>query len=129
MSNPIVFVSVHRVVEGGLGAVRELFREGVPALEADKPHTVFFHAYVDEVASEVAIVHVFLDEHGMDLHMEGAADRAAAARQFLEPRRFEIYGEPSPTTLEMMKQAASAGGADLVLRPAPLGGFSRLGPD
>jgi len=125
MSEPFVFISKHKIKEGKFDGFKDFFLEGVELLEANKPQTVFFGAYVSEDASEVSIVHVFPDTAAMELHMQGASDRSKKAYEFLEPRSFEFYGTPSSGILEMMKQVAGSGAA-VSIKPQQLGGFIRL---
>ena len=125
MSEPIVFISTHRIKEGNLDGFTQLSREITPLIEAGKPQTVFFHAYLNEEGNEVTIVHVFPDADAMDLHFQGADERSAKALEFIEPQRFEIYGTPSDQVLAAMR-AETGPGVDLLLRPQYLGGFIRL---
>ena len=126
MDEPIVFISTHRIKEGTLDAFREYFRSGTPSIEADKPQTVAFIAFLDEGGTEVTIVHVFPDTHAMDRHFEGAQERSKDAYEFLEPKSFEVYGPASEEALGMLRQAAEMGVA-LTVKPETLGGFLRLG--
>ena len=126
MSKPIVFISTHRINEGKLDGFTELSREMTPLIEAGKPQTVLFQAYLNEESNEVTIIHVFPDADAMDLHVQGADDRSAKAMEFLEPLRFEIYGTPSDQVLSGMRQQAMRPGIDLVVKPHPLFGFIRL---
>lgn len=123
MPDPIVFTSHNRVKEGKLDAFRQFFQQGTPALEADKPATVFFNAYLNEEGTQVNIVHIFPDAAAMDAHMEGAAERSRAAFEFIESMGLEIYGNPSSEALAMMRQAS---GVDVIVSPQSLGGFIRL---
>ena len=110
MADPIVFISTHGIKEGRLNGFTELSREVAPMIEQEKPNTVFFHAYLNEEGSEVTIVHVFPDADSMDLHFQGADDRSARSHEFIQPRRFEIYGTPSdlvPTCLFLLSDAAA----------------------
>jgi len=127
MSEPVVFISTHRIKEGKLDDFKRLSREMTPLIEAGKPQTVFFQAYLNEEGSEVTIVHVFPDADGMDLHFQGADERSSKAYEFIQPQRFEIHGTPSDQVLSTMRQAATPG-IDLILKPQPLGGFIRLKP-
>lgn len=45
MTEPVVFISRHRIKEGKMDAFRQFFREGAPLVEQDKPQTVLFFAY------------------------------------------------------------------------------------
>lgn len=109
MSEPIVFISQSRVKEGKLDGFERYFREGAKLLEAEKPRTLVFLAYLNEGGSRVTIVHVFADADSMDLHMQGVADRAKAAFEFIESEGLEVYGNPSDRVLETMRRVATSG--------------------
>lgn len=126
MSEPIVFISTHRIKEGKLDEFQHLSRKMAPLLEAGQPNTVFFHGYLNEEGTEVTFVWVFPDADGMDLHFQGAGERAAQAYEFVQPQRFEIYGTPSDQVLSMMRQEAGQG-VGMSVKPKPMGGFIRLG--
>jgi len=125
MSEPIVFISTHRLKEGKLADFLQLSREMTPLLEAGQPHTVFFHGYLNEEATEVTFVWVFPDADAMDLHFQGADERATKAYEFVQPKRFEIYGMPSDMVLAAMR-AATGPGVDLHLKAQSVSGFIRL---
>jgi quinol monooxygenase YgiN len=109
-------------------AFREHFRNGVPRIEADKPGTLVMHAFLDEEGTEVEIVHVFPDDEAMDLHMQGAGERAKEAYEFVVPEAFAVYGKPSDRVVAMMRQMAAANGIAMHSVPRHVGGFSRLQP-
>jgi quinol monooxygenase YgiN len=125
MSDPIVFISHNRVKEGKLDDLRQVSREGVKLIEADKLGTLVQLAYVNEDGTEVTFVHLFPNADAMDLHMQGASERAKRAYEFIESDRFEIYGTPSHGVMEMMKKIAGSG-VVLSVNPQHLGGFIRL---
>lgn len=125
MANPIVFISHNRVREGQLSRLRRLMAEGTPALEAEKPRTLAFLAYLDKGESELTIIHAFADGTAMDAHMEGVVERSAASFEFIESRGFEIYGRPSGAVLQMMAAAAGAAGIELKVHPEFVDGFLR----
>jgi len=125
MNEPIVFISHFRIKADQLDAFRTYFREGATGLQAEKPRTVAFLAYADEAGTRVSIVHVFPDADAMDLHVEGAAERARAAYEFMEPDGWEIYGAPSEAALGMMRAGALAAGVTFNVQPGQIGGFLR----
>jgi len=125
VSEPIVFISHFGLKDGALEGFREMQREAVPQLEADKPRTLAFLYYLDEAGSEISIVHLFADADSMDAHFEGAAERAGRAYEYLVPRGWEIYGRPSPTALETMRRSAATAAVPLTLRPTYEAGFLR----
>lgn len=126
MSEPIVFISHFKVKEGKLDGLKQRSREVTKLLDAGKPRTLVFLAYVDESGTQVTFVHVFADAESMDLPMQGAEERTKAAYEFVEPQGFEIYGTPSDRVLEMMRQEAATPGVELSVQPEHLGGFIRL---
>jgi len=124
MSDPIVFISHNRVKEGKLDDLRQFSRDAVKLIEADKPGTLVQLAYVNEDGTEVTFVHLFPNADAMDLHMQGASERAKRAYEFIEADRFEIYGMPSDGVLEMMRKIVGSG-VVLSFNPQHLGGFIR----
>jgi len=125
MPEPIVFISHFRIKDGSRQAYEELAREVRPKLEAEKPATLVFLSYENEVGNRLSIVHAFADADGMDRHFEGAAERGAAAMEFLEPAGWDIYGEPNPTVLEQMRQLAARANVPLTVDSRYVGGFLR----
>jgi hypothetical protein len=127
MAGPIVFISRSRVKEGRLEELRALFATATARLEADKPRTLAFLAYLREDHSELAIVHVFADSDSFAVHLEGAGERSQTAYQFIETIAFEILGQPGDAEMESMRQAAARAGVALKVEPEYATGFLRLG--
>lgn len=128
MSEPIVFISRFRIKEGKEDDIRRQFEERAGAIEAEKPQTLVFLSYVDRDARAVTFVHAFGDAGAMDLHFEGAEERARAAYKLLEPDGWEIYGRPSEQALESMRRSADSFGVNLRVQPEYVAGFLRSGP-
>lgn len=128
MSEPVVFISHFAIKEGTLGDLRRLSEEIIESLRQDKPRTVLYLAYLNAEGTKVSFLHAFPDAESMDLHFEGADERAKAAYQYLEPRGWEIYGRPSESAMGSMREAAAGAGVPLTVLPDHLGGFLRLEP-
>jgi quinol monooxygenase YgiN len=128
MPEPVVFISHFKVRQGKLESLEELSRAAQSDLERKKPRTVAYLFYLNEDQSELTIVHVFPDADAMDVHAEGASERAAAAYEFMEPAGWEIYGRPSAGVLEAMREAAARSDVELVFQPGSMGGFLRFTP-
>ena len=126
MAEPIVFISRSRVLEGKLDGLRRFMEPGIAALEAEKPGTLLFVQYLDPTGFELTIIHAWADAAAMDAHMEGVAERSAAAYEFIESRAFEIYGQPSDAVRQMMEGAAARAGIELKVHPEFVGGWMRL---
>jgi len=125
MPGPIVFISHSRVRGGRLEALRTFLAAGAPQLRADKPRTLAFLPYLSDDDTELAIVHLFADAESFAIHLEGVAERSAAAADFFETIGFEIYGDPGADVLGAMRQAAAASGVPLRHAPELLTGYLR----
>jgi quinol monooxygenase YgiN len=123
MSEPIVFISRFRMKEGTRERFTDYARRVTPEIDAAKPRTLVYLAYLDDTATRLTIIHAFGDAQAMDVHFEGAAERAAAAYEFIEPQGWEIYGRPSQGALDVMRRSAEAAGVSLTVLPDYLVGF------
>jgi quinol monooxygenase YgiN len=125
MSEPIVFISHNKIKPGKLDALREYSPQTIQLLQEQKPETVVFLSYVNDDGSEVSFLHVFPDAEAMDAHFEGAQERSKNAYEFMSPLSMEIYGSPSDSVREMLKQIAESG-VKVSIDSDYLGGFLRL---
>jgi hypothetical protein len=126
MSEPIVFISHHRIKPGKLRDLATLIRDMWANMEVEKPRTLMNLAYVNAEGTEVTFMHSFADPEAMALHWEGADDRTELAYQFIEPIGFEIYGPAGDQIVEGMRVEAAGSGATLTLGPDFVAGFLRL---
>jgi hypothetical protein len=126
VSEPIVFVSHHRIKPGKAEELKALTPEIWSRMEAEKPQTLMNLAFVNQEGTEVSFMHAFADIEGMRLHWEGADERAQKAYEYIEPIGFEIYGPASEQIAEGMRAEAAAAGATLTLWPEFVAGFLRL---
>jgi quinol monooxygenase YgiN len=127
VSEPIAFISHFLVKQGKRDDVKQLFQDVAKRLEADKPRTLVFLAYLNDIGTQVSFLHVFVDAEAMDIHFEGSDERARAAYEYVAPAGWEFYGRPSQQAMETMRQAATSAGVTLSVEPDFLGGFLRLG--
>jgi quinol monooxygenase YgiN len=125
MTEPIVFVSHFRIKEDKLDGLKQLSKEVLERLEADKPRTTAQLAYLNDSGTNMSFVHVFSDANAMDFHFEEAEERSGAAYEFMDPAGWEIYGTPNDAALQMMRQAARSAGVTLTVQSEFLGGFLR----
>lgn len=125
MSQPIVFISHHKIKEGKLEALREYSPLTTQLLYEQKPDTVVFLACASEDGSEVSFFHVFPDAKAMEVHFQGAEERSKKAYEFIQPQSMEIYGSPSDLVLESMEKIAESG-VEVRIDTDYLGGFLRL---
>jgi quinol monooxygenase YgiN len=125
MSEPIVYISHFKVKQGSYESWMQLTQKATEQLKANKPGTVAFLQFTDQDRTELSIIHVFPDAQSFDRHVEGAAERAKSAFEFLEPTSREVYGKPSEQVLSMLKPPQGSGIA-FRYKPEPTGGFLRL---
>ena len=90
MSEPIVFISHHRVKPGKVEELKPLIAEIRSAMKTEKPRTLMNLAYVNEEGTEVTFMHAFADIEAMQLHWQGADERAQQAYGYVEPIGFEV---------------------------------------
>lgn len=128
MSEPIVFISHHRINPGKADAVKALTAEIWSAMETEKPRTLMNLAYMNQEGTEVTFMHAFADIEAMQLHWRGADERSRQAYEYIEPMAFEIYGSASEQIVEGMEAEAVGGAATLTLWPEFVTGFLRLAP-
>ncbi len=121
----IVFVSHFEVKPGHLPAFRAMSDSMILALEAAKPRTATFLAYLTEGGGDLTIVHVFPDPDAMTVHVLGADERSRAAYEHIQPAGWEVYGPAPEEILAMLGESALAAGVDLMIQPTAIGGFLR----
>lgn len=102
-ADPIVFTSRNHIRPGQLDGLRSFLALGVPALEAAKPRTAAFLAYVDEASMTLTVVHVFENAADFAAHVEGADDRTDSAGAFIEPIALEIHGAAGEDTIAVVR--------------------------
>jgi quinol monooxygenase YgiN len=122
---PVALVSHFRIKQGKVDAAREMFAAVSTQLEASRPRTAAYVAFMDEAGERLSILHVFPDAEAMDLHAAGAGERSKAAYEFFEPAGWEIYGRPSAAALGMIESQAAEWDVPLRVEPEALGGFIR----
>lgn len=128
MSEPIIFISNQRVKEGKLEEYKLYYQQVAEQAKADKPGTVAHLAYLNEVGSELSIIHIFPDAESMELHMIGVDELAKKAYEYVEILSFEIYGKATEAVLERMMQIVGSGIA-VNIKPQLIGGYIRFKPE
>jgi hypothetical protein len=128
MSAPFIFIATNQLRAGKLAAERERAIELSAFIESSEPQLLAFNEYASEDGTEVSVVQVHPDAASMEFHMETVAERAARAyAETLEATtRIEVYGEPSPAVLEMLRRQAGSG-VPMTIRRQHLAGFTRPG--
>jgi quinol monooxygenase YgiN len=126
MSEPFIFIGTHTIREGKLEDFKKQWRELLDVVEAKEPRLIAFNAYVNEDGTELTVVQVHPDADSMLFHMQVARDHISEAYQSVleKTKRIDVYGKPSDTALEMIRQLAGSE-VPLSLKANHLGGFTR----
>jgi len=126
MTEPFIFIGTHALKEGKLEDFKQHFQEFCAFIEENEPRLIHFALYINDEGTEVTVVQVHPDADSMAFHMQVAAEHFAHAHdEFLDATKsIQIYGTPSDTLLEQMKQVSSSG--VLVVVRSGLAGFNRL---
>jgi hypothetical protein len=126
MSEPFIFIATNRLKEGKLEAERKRVPGLTDFIEGNEPRLIAFNEYANEDGTEVGVVQVHPDAASMEFHMEVVRERAqrAYAETLDATTSIQVYGTPSNSILEMLRQQAGSG-VSLTVKPHHLGGFTR----
>jgi hypothetical protein len=126
MSSPFIFIATNRLKPGALDGERTRVPGLVEFIEANEPRLIAFNEYVNEAGDEVTVVQVHPDAASMEAHMEIVRDRAlqAYAETLDATVRVQVFGEPTPAILEILRQQAGSG-VEISVNGEHLGGFTR----
>jgi hypothetical protein len=127
MDGPFIFIATNRLKPGMRERERERVGGLVDFIAEAEPRLLAFNEYADDEGTEVAVVQVHPDAESMLFHMGAVRERAAAAyAETLDATtEIQVFGLPDDQILDMLRQQAGAG-VDLTIKPAHLGGFTRL---
>jgi hypothetical protein len=128
MSAPFIFIGTHRLKAGKLEAFKQSCGGLAQFVESNEPRMIAFNLYSNKDGTEVSVVQVHPDAESMLFHMQLLHEHIASAYDEDSPldvtTSIHVYGTPSDTVLEMIKQF-NPEGPPLIVKPLPLGGFTR----
>jgi quinol monooxygenase YgiN len=126
MSEPFIFIGTHTLKDGKLEDFKKSCGGLVEVVEANEPRLIAFNLYVNEDGTEVTVVQVHPDADSMLFHMQVAREHISEAYQSTleKTERMDVYGKPSDTVLEMIRQLAGSE-VPLSVKAHHLGGFTR----
>jgi hypothetical protein len=129
MSQPFIFIATNKLKEGRLEDERRRVPGLIDFIEASEPRVIAFNEYANEAGTEVSVVQVHPDADSFEFHMGVVRERAqrAYAETLEATTSVQVYGTPSDSVLEMLRQQAGSGVA-LSVMPHHLGGFTRARP-
>jgi hypothetical protein len=126
MPEPFIFIATNKLKEGKLEDERRRAPGLCDFIEGSEPRLIAFNEYANEEGTEVSVVQVHPDAASFEFHMGVVRERAerAYAETLEGTSSIQVYGTPSDTVLEMLRQQAGSG-VPLTVKPYHLGGFTR----
>src|SRR6266576_2304029 len=111
MSEPFIFIATNRLKEGKLDDERRRVPGLSDFIEASEPRLIAFNEYANEDCTEVSVVQVHPDADSFEFHMGVVRERAerAYAETLDATTSVQVYGTPSESILEMLRQQAGSG--------------------
>jgi hypothetical protein len=125
MTEPIVFISRFRLRDGMAPDFAASFSDAVATIEAGKPRTAVFAAYLDLSGSDLRVVHVFPDGAAMTDHFAGSEERSASVVGLIRPTGYEVFGQAPAGAVAQLRREAEGAGIRLSTFPGAVGGFLR----
>jgi quinol monooxygenase YgiN len=129
MSQPLVYVDESQVEAGKLAPLKAAIKELAEFTEENEPGLVSYSVYFDEHGSQMTVVHIHADSASLDLHMDVARPLFQRFTDFVTLKSIHIYGEPSETALERLRDKMRLLGTGEVKVHAPYAGFLRTAFD
>jgi hypothetical protein len=128
MAGPFILIATNRLKPGKLDAERARVPGLMEFIETAEPRVLAFNEYANEEGTEVAVVQVHPDTDSFEFHMEAVRERASKAyEETLDATTgIEVFGDPTPRIMAMLRQAAGAG-VQYRIKVHHLGGFTRKG--
>jgi quinol monooxygenase YgiN len=126
VSTPFVYIGTIRLKEGKLDAFERACAGLVSFIEANEPRLIAFNVYANEDGTEVSVVQIHPDADSMVFHMQLLHEHISAAGEDSPldvTTSNQVYGTPNETVLELIKRVDP--GVPLIVKPNPLGGFTR----
>jgi hypothetical protein len=125
MAEQLIFIGTYTIKEGKLEDFKQYSEELCKFVEANEPRLIHFALYINEDGTEVSVVQVHPDEASMTSHMQVVSEHLVHACEFLDTTKsVQVYGTPSDSLVEQLKQASEPG-TPLVVK-SELAGFFRL---
>lgn len=127
MTDTIVYVDRSTINEGQAAVVKDKIQDLVRFIDQREPQLVGYQFYFDEDAGRMTVIAIHPDSDSLELHMEIGRSAFAGFADFIDMQAIEVYGDPSPSVLELLRDKAEMlGDAGRVEVHSPQGGFMRL---
>jgi hypothetical protein len=106
VSDPIVVIDSSEIREGKLEELKTALEELAAFVEANEADPIAYNVYFDEDATRMTVVQIHPNSASMELHMKVAGPIFRKFAELVELSRVDLYGRPSDTLREQMRQKA-----------------------
>jgi len=129
MSDTIVSIDWSEVRGGKLGELRAAMKALVEFVDNNETRALAYEVFFSSDGTRMTVLQVHPDSASMEHHMRVAGAEFAKVKDLLTLSAIDIYGAPSDTLLDAMRQKARLlGGAALAVHNLHAG-FTRFSPD
>jgi hypothetical protein len=125
MPQPLVYVDTSVVRPGKLVQLKAAIMELSEFVEKNEPGLISYSVYFAENGNRMSVVHVHADAGSLDYHLHVAGPLFAKFAGLVTLSSIHIYGEPSETALDHLREKLRILGAGEVIVNAPYVGFVR----
>lgn len=127
MTDTIVYIDRSTINDGQVAVVKEKIQDLVRFIDQREPQLVGYQFYFDEDAGRMTVIAIHPDSDSLEFHMEIGRSAFAGFADFIDMHAIEVYGDPSPAVLGLLRDKAEMlGEARQVEVHSPQGGFMRL---
>lgn len=124
---PIVYVDISEVRAGKLAALKTAIKELVEFVRANEPQAIAYNVYLSHNDTQMTLVQVHPDSASMEFHVKVAGSAFSRFKELIKLSAIHVYGRPSDSLVEQLRQKALMLGAGTVVVHQPLAGFDRFG--
>ena len=122
MSEPFILINEYAIKPGKTDEFLDKFRKIADTAEAHEPELLYFAEHVSADGTHGSTVQVHATAENMERHMELLGEQIADIVPFLDFQAVRIYGTPTDTVLEQLRQIA---GDRVTVKPLAVG-FDRF---
>jgi hypothetical protein len=127
VSDVIVAVDWSEVHEGKLEELRVAMKAIVGFVESEETRPLAYQVFFSDDGARMTVFQVHPDSASMEDHMIVAGPHFASVKDLLTLAAIDIYGSPSETLLDQMRQKAQLLGGATVAVHQLHAGFTRFG--
>jgi quinol monooxygenase YgiN len=127
MFEPILYVDTSEIREGKLAELKSAIKDLVEFVDANEPQAIAYNVYFNEDGTRMTVVQIHPDSASLEFHMKVAGPAFPRFTELVKLSTIEIYGRPSDSLLEQLRQKARMLGNGTVVVHELHGGFARFG--